>query len=65
MKTPEVLHDTYFRRLFIPILITILVLSTIVVIIAVPPGTPLAWPTFPIATQKNMLGGFFQNKIIK
>jgi hypothetical protein len=48
-REPEI-KDSYFRRLFIPIVITILVLCGIAVIIATPPGTPVEWNTYFQAT---------------
>ncbi len=62
MNTRGDLSDTYFRRLFLPCVITILVIFAIVVIIYVPSGTPLQWPTFPIASQKSFTGGFLKMK---
>ena len=40
------LSDVYFRRLFIPIILTILVLCGAAVIIATPPGTAVKWDSF-------------------
>lgn len=51
------LSDTFFRRAFIPIMLTILVLSVIIVVISVPSGTPAVWPTFSFASQKIFMGG--------
>jgi len=38
--------DVYFRRFVVPIVITILLLCGAAVVIATPPGTPVAWSTF-------------------
>ena len=38
--------DVYFRRFIVPIVITILLLCGAAVVIATPPGTPVAWSTF-------------------
>lgn len=43
------ISDTYFRRFFIPIVATILVMCGISVIIATPPGTPVKWNAFSSA----------------
>ena len=37
--------DTYFRRLFVPIVVSILLLCGAAVVIFVPPGTPVDWTT--------------------
>lgn len=62
MNSSGDLDDTYFRRMFVPIVITILVLFAIVVIIFVPPGTALEWPKFSIANQGLFSGGFRKMK---
>ncbi len=56
------ISDTFFRRAFIPIMLTILALSVIIVLIAVPSGTPARWPTFSFASQKIFTGG---NRIVR
>ncbi len=51
MKQEEyVVKDAYFRRFFVPVVITILVLLAIAVILLTPPGSPVAWNTFSLAT---------------
>ncbi len=45
------LNDTYFRRLLIPLVITILVLAGFAVIILAAPGTAAPWPTSSFASQ--------------
>jgi len=42
------ISDTYFRRLVVPVTITILILCAIAALIQTPPGTPAKW---------NMLSG--------
>ncbi len=45
------ISDIYFRRLFVPVIITILVMCGVAVLIATPPGTPVKWNTGTSATQ--------------
>jgi hypothetical protein len=54
----EKLSDIFFRRAFIPITLSILILLAVFVIISVPMDTPSRWPTFPIASQKIFSGGY-------
>lgn len=52
------LNDEYYRRLFIPIVITILIFCGIFVIIATPPGSPVKWDTYTSvfgAQAKNLV----------
>jgi hypothetical protein len=56
----KTIDDTYFRRFFVPIVISLLVIAGVFVIIAAPPGTPVNW-----AVNNNMIGGmrrFFGNR---
>jgi hypothetical protein len=62
MNTSGDLDDTFFRRMFIPIVITTMVLFAIIVIIFVPVGTPLGWPTFQFVHQGLFTGGFRKMK---
>jgi hypothetical protein len=48
-RDPQI-NDAYFRRLFIPIVITLLLLCGIAVILSTPPGTPMEWNTYFQAT---------------
>jgi hypothetical protein len=50
--------DTYFRRFLVPMIVTLLIICGIVVIIATPPGTPVAWNTFSSAFGANQMAGF-------
>ena len=54
------ISDAYFRRFFIPIVITILVMCGVAVIIATPPGTPVKWDTLSTAFGgvSNQIAGF-------
>jgi hypothetical protein len=56
------ISDVYFRRLVIPIIITILIMCGIAVIIATPPGTPVKWDTFSSAFGgvSNQIAGAFR-----
>ena len=38
------IRDVYFRRAFIPIVLTILIFSTILVIVGTSPGKSVDWP---------------------
>lgn len=49
----KTIDDTYFRRFFVPIVISLLVIAGIFVIIAATPGTPVNW----VANNNNMTGG--------
>jgi hypothetical protein len=46
--------DAYFRRLLIPLIVTLLFIFGMVAIIYAPPGTDLAFPTF----SNNARGAF-------
>lgn len=58
-----VISDTYFRRLFVPIVVTILILCGLAVLVLTPPGTEVKWDVFNTAygslmsTPARMLGG--------
>jgi len=45
---PEI-KDVYFRRFFVPIVVSILIFALIAVLIATPPGTEVNWDTFATA----------------
>ena len=45
--------DVYFYRLFIPLVISLLVLFAIIAVITTPPGTKLQWATFPNLAYKS------------
>jgi hypothetical protein len=55
--------DTYFRRLFVPIVVTILILCGLVVLMLTPPGMEVKWDVFNtaygslLATPARMAGG--------
>lgn len=49
------IKDVYFRRFFVPFIISILLLCAIAVIILTPPGTPVIWQTFGNALQKKTI----------
>jgi hypothetical protein len=54
------IDDTYFRRFFVPIVISLLVIAGIFVIIAAPPGTPVNWKSTNSVFENaanNMVGG--------
>jgi len=44
-----VIKDVYFRRFFVPLIVSILILCGIVAIISTPPGTGIKWDTFATA----------------
>ena len=50
------IKDVYFRRAFIPIVVTILILMGIFVIIVAVPDTALEWETYSTVAEK-MIGG--------
>jgi len=55
------IKDVYFRRFFVPVIITLLVLAGIAVILGTPPGTPVNWSTFGTAMGdgvNTLMGGF-------
>lgn len=41
-----VIKDVYFRRFFVPLIVSILILCGILVIISTPPGTGIKWEGF-------------------
>jgi len=43
------IKDIYFRRFFVPLIISLLILCGIVVIVSTPPGTGIKWDTFATA----------------
>lgn len=54
------IDDTYFRRFFVPLVISILVIVGVFVIVTTTPGTPVAWkPSSTIFDNvvQNMNGG--------
>ena len=53
------IQDTYFRRLFVPIVVSILLLCGVAAVIVVPPGTNVDWPTSASALGAVKKGGFF------
>lgn len=52
------LKETYFRRFFIPIVISILILCGIGVIVMTPIGTEVKWDTAISAVAEPIKGGF-------
>ena len=54
------LKDTYFRRFFVPLIITLLVLCGVAVLLATPPGAPVRWDTFASATPRRMGGALLR-----
>jgi hypothetical protein len=48
------IQDTYFRRFFVPIIISILIFCGIATLIVVPPGTQVNWALKATALK----GGF-------
>jgi hypothetical protein len=57
MNTRKEIDDTYFRRFFVPLVISILVIVGIFVIIAAQPGTALEWNTTSSIFGNTMNGG--------
>jgi hypothetical protein len=51
------LEDTYFRRFFVPIVVSILILCGAVAIIVTTPGIPVVWPT---GSSASMRGGMLK-----
>ena len=41
----KTIDDTYFRRFFVPLVISVLVIAGVFVIVTASPGTPVAWKT--------------------
>jgi hypothetical protein len=54
------IKDTYFRRLFVPIVISILMLCGAAVVIFVSPGTQVKWETSATALGVVKKGGFLK-----
>ena len=55
-----VIKDVYFRRFFVPLIVSILILCGIAIIISTPPGTGIKWDTFATAfgdTAKAVVKG--------
>lgn len=56
------LSTSYFRRFFVPVVLTMLVFAAIYVVIATPPNTPMPWQTYDTVfggaeAVVGMLGG--------
>ena len=51
----QTVNDVYFRRIFVPVLIGVLVLITIFVIITTPPGLKLEEPMKNVAQMGGAL----------
>jgi hypothetical protein len=47
------LEDTYFRRFFVPIVVSILILCGALAIIVTAPGKSVAWPTGSTASMRG------------
>lgn len=56
------IQDTYFRRFFVPIIITILIFCGAAVVVFVAPGTPVNMPTFSTALGTIAKKGGFLKK---
>lgn len=55
------LRDTYFRRLFVPVVISILALCLVATIVVMSPGIPVKWETSSTvlgSAIKPLAGGF-------
>jgi hypothetical protein len=57
MKSGKEIDDTYFRRFFVPLVISVLVIAGIFVIIAAQPGTAVEWNKASSVFGNNMNGG--------
>ena len=57
MEKRQNIDDTYFRRFFVPLIISILVIAGIFVIIAAQPGTVVDWNKTSSVFGNNMNGG--------
>lgn len=55
------IKDVYFRRFFVPIVITILLFVAIAAILYNVPGTPPKWDTYSSAFGAQM-GGLFRRR---
>lgn len=58
------INDTYFRRMVVPVTITILVLCAIAALIATPPGTPAKWNMFSSALPSAPQAALFKASTI-
>jgi hypothetical protein len=52
-----VLRDTYFRRVFIPIVLALLIFASIIVIVRSTPGGTPNWETYGSVFGAKQLGG--------
>ena len=57
MQKEKGIDDTYFRRFFVPLVISILVIAGVFVIIAAQPGTAVDWNKTSSVFGNNMNGG--------
>jgi hypothetical protein len=57
MADKRQVDDTYFRRLFVPLVISLLVIAGIFVIIAAKPGTAVEWSKTQTVLENVMNGG--------
>lgn len=56
----KTIDDTYFRRFFVPLVISFLVIAGVFVIVTASPGTPVDWKTSSSIfgdVANNMNGG--------
>jgi hypothetical protein len=44
-----VIKDVFFRRFFVPLIVSVLILCGVVTVISTPPGTGVKWDTFASA----------------
>jgi hypothetical protein len=54
------IDDTYFRRFFVPLVISMLVIAGVFVVVTAVPGTPVNWNNVPSVlgnVANNMNGG--------
>ncbi len=54
------IDDTYFRRFFVPLVISVLVIAGVFVVVTAVPGTPVNWNNAPSVfgnVANNMNGG--------
>jgi hypothetical protein len=59
-NSKKTIDDTYFRRFFVPLVISFLVIAGVFVVVTATPGTPVAWNTSPSVfgnIVNNMNGG--------
>lgn len=57
MDDKKSIDDTYFRRFFVPLVISILVIAGVFVIIAAQPGTAVEWNKTASVFGKNIMNG--------